>query len=151
MMGARSRSSSLAARAGLVVLVMSPVLLVTACTAQLNSSFCTDYQQSWDDFTSVRDSGTATPQALHQAGQDIRDRWEELRTTSDAPDDVTGMLGISVSTFSSAWSARSSAERGPYERSLQNERDYIALQCSNIDADIEFSGEVAPIETPRLN
>lgn len=151
MMGARSRSSSLAARASLLVLVMSPLLLTTACTKQLQSSFCTDYQQSWDDFTGVRDSGTATPQELHQAGQDLRDRWDELRTTSDAPDDVTGMLGISESTFRSAWNARSSAERGPYERSLQNERDYIALQCSNIDADIEFSGDVAPIETPRLN
>jgi hypothetical protein len=150
-MRARSRSSSLAARAGLLILAMGPLLLMTACTKQLQSSFCTDYQQSWDDFTSVRDSGTATPQELLDAGQNLRDRWDELNATSDAPDDVTGMLGISVSTFTSAWNARSSAERGPYERSLQNERDYIALQCSKIDSDIEFAGDVAPIETPRLN
>ena len=150
-MGARSRSSSLAARVGLLVVVTSPVFLLTACTAPLRSSFCTDYQRSWDDFTNVRDSGTVTPQELHEAGQDLRDRWDELRTTSDAPEDVTGMLGRSIETFTYAWIASSSAERGPYERSLQNERDYVALRCSDVDADIDFSGDVAPIETPRLN
>lgn len=150
MTGARTRSGSVVARASLLILALSAVFLTTACTKQLQSSFCTDYKQSWDDFTSVRDSGTSPPQALDEAGQNLQDRWEELSTTSEAPDDVTGMLTISVSTFTSALNASSSTERGAYERSLQNERDYIALQCSKVGAAIEFSGEVAPIKRPTL-
>lgn len=150
MTGARTRCGSLVARAGLLLLALSAALLTTACTTQLQSSFCTDYKQSWDDFTNVRDSGTSPPQALNEAGQNLQHRWEELSTTSEAPDDVTGMLTISVSTVTSALNASSSAERGAYERSLQNERNYIALQCSKVGAAIEFSGEVAPIEPPTL-
>lgn len=151
MIGARSRHGCLATRAGAFALVVSPLLLLTACSSELQSSFCTDYQHSWNEFTSVRDDSSATPEALIAAGQEIRERWEELRTDSGAPEDVTGMLGISLSTFSSAWSASSPAERGKYERSLANERGYIALQCSKIDADIDFSGDVSPIETPKVN
>ncbi|MGK9147614.1 hypothetical protein KXS11_08330 [Plantibacter flavus] len=60
------------------------------------------------------------------------------------------MLGVSITSFTSAWSTPSEAARAAFERSLTNERDYIAGQCSKIGAPIDFDGDVAPIAIPRI-
>jgi hypothetical protein len=123
-------------------------MLLSGCAVQQpTAEFCGDYQEAWNNFVRIRDSGAESTVVL-SARDDLAAAWEDLTDRDDAPDDVTEWVPQVSAAFAEAWNATSESERHKAQTNWNNSNGYVALRCEKAGHPLDFQGLEEPIKPP---
>lgn len=106
----------------------------------LTSSFCSEYEGVWEDYSEVRASESATPEDVVAAKTSMLEQWNSFSSDDNLSDEIRDVIRLNTQNFSAAYGGERSAQA-----SFWNGQDIVAMRCAEVGKNITFKEREIPL------